>query len=349
MDRIPAADALAAGRPVVLVDDLDPGRGGDLVLAASLATPTLLAFAVRHTSGFVCVALPGSTCDQLRLSPMRHDDPSGTGTAYQVTVDLHGVGTGISATARAATITALASPTSTATDFVRPGHVVPLRARSGGVLSRPGHTEAAVDLARLAGLPSAAALSAIVSRERPSHLAHGAELDRFAREHQLATISLTELIGFRRRREPQVRRIVETSLPTRHGRFRAVGYADLGDGAEHVALLAGPVDPSTPVHVHVECLTGDALGSTGCPCRRRLDRALSTFATDGRGIVVYVRPTRAVRACGLPGSTDHRGTATAERILADLGVINQVDPDMPATARLDARPSAATSGGRAAG
>lgn len=324
VDRVrDALAAIAAGRPVVVVDDADREDEGDLIFAASRATPALVAFTVRHTSGFVCVALPGDECDRLDLSPMHHSDGDHFGTAYQVTVDLVGTGTGISAASRAATVAALAAPASAAADFTRPGHVVPLRARPGGVLERPGHTEAAVDLARLAGLPPAGALCEIVSEDHPGEMARGAELERFAKEHDLLLISVDDLIAYRRHTEPQVRRVVETGLPTAHGCFRAVGYASTTSAAEHVALVAGPVDEATPVHVHVECLSGDVFRSTECACRRELDDAMDRFAEAGRGVVLYLRPAGRARACALHDSAlaalgDAR--AAASWMLDDLGV-----------------------------
>lgn len=339
-DRVrQALEAVASGRPVVVVDDADRENEGDLIFAASCATSALVAFTVRHTSGFVCVALPGDACDRLGLSPMHHTNADRYRTAYQVTVDLVGTGTGISAASRAATIAALAAPGSAAGDFTRPGHVVPLRARPGGVLSRPGHTEAAVDLARLAGLPAAGALCEIVSQDHPGEMSRGAELERFAKEHDLVLISVGDLIRYRRRTEPQVRRVVETALPTEHGLFRAVGYAGTTDGAEHVALLAGPVDDTVPVHVHSECLSADVLRATGCACRRELDAAMAEFAAAGRGIVVYLRPAGTARACGLfaPAVPTHADRAVAEWVLADLGARawpTSGEPG-PAPARLD--------------
>jgi 3,4-dihydroxy 2-butanone 4-phosphate synthase/GTP cyclohydrolase II len=315
-----AIAAVAAGRPVIVVDDADRKNEGDLVFAATAATPALVAFTVRHTSGFVCVALPDEMCDRLGLHPMRRSGGNRFGTAYQVAVDLRGTGTGISATARAATIAALGSPTSTAADFARPGHVVPLRARPGGVLTRPGHTEAAVDLVRLAGPPAAGALSEIVSKERPGEMAHGAELERFAKEHDLVLISVAELVTHRRHTESQVRRVVETSLPTAHGPFTAVGYVGEQDGAEHLALVAGPVDPTVPVHVHVECLSGDVMRSTGCNCRHDLDEALERLAARRRGIIVYLRPAGPAHPCAIRKQAVHlTAAATAGWILVDLG------------------------------
>ena len=335
-----ALAALAVGEPVIVVDDADRENEGDLIFAAALATPALVAFTVRHTSGFVCVALPGEDCDRLELSPMHYANEDRYRTAYQVPVDLAGTGTGASASARAATIAALAAPDSTPPDFVRPGHVVPLRARPGGVLDRPGHTEAAVDLARLAGLAPVGALCEIVSQDRPSEMAHGAELERFAKEHDLVLLTVADLIRYRRRTEPQVRRVSETSLPTEHGPFRAVGFTSTHDGAEHVALVAGPVDETVPVYVHTECLSGDVLRSTLCACRSELDAAMARFSAKRRGIVVYLRPAGRPRACVLfAPTTDQDGpgaqTAAAEWILADLGACPA--PEVPDPAARQAR------------
>lgn len=317
-----AIAAIAEGKPVVVVDDDGRENEGDLIFAAVHATPQLMAFTVRHTSGFVCVALTGEDCDRLALPPMSHHSQDRFGTAYRVPVDLRGTGTGISAAARAATVAALASPRSTARDFVRPGHVVPLSARPGGVLHRRGHTEAAVDLTRLAGLPAAGVLCEIVSQDRPGEMARGSELERFAKEHDLVHLSVDDLVRYRRASEPQVCRVVTTSLPTRHGTFNAVGYGSVVDDAEHMALVAGPLDRVTadvPVHVHVECLSGDVLRSTGCACRADLDRALAHAARGG--IVVYLRPAGRTRACVLrePAVDLDAAAAAAEWILADLG------------------------------
>jgi 3,4-dihydroxy 2-butanone 4-phosphate synthase/GTP cyclohydrolase II len=340
-----ALDAIAQGSAIVVVDDADRENEGDLIFAACRATAALVSFTVRYTSGFVCVALPGEECDRLALPPMHHHNGDPFRTAYRVTVDRYGTGTGISAASRAATIAALGSPHSTAQDFQRPGHVVPLRAQPGGVLQRAGHTEAAVDLTRLAGLPAAGALCEIVSQDRPGEMARGAELERFAKEHDLVLLSVADLIHYRRRTEPQVRRVVTTSLPTAHGPFHAIGYAGLYDGAEHLALVAGEIDPSSteavPVHVHRECLSGDVLRSTACDCGRALDEAMGRFAISGRGVVVYLRPAAGAQACGLfegrspIGRDQSIENVAAEWILADLGVRRLAVPVEPEPARLD--------------
>jgi 3,4-dihydroxy 2-butanone 4-phosphate synthase/GTP cyclohydrolase II len=322
-----ALDAIAAGRPVIVVDDEHRENEGDLVFAAECATPELMAFTVRHTSGYVCVALPASECDRLDLPPMHSMNTDRMGTAYRVTVDLAtGVGTGISARDRARTVAAHADRASDGSDFTRPGHVVPLLARAGGVLSRPGHTEAAVDLTRLAGMRPAGALCEIVSQDLPGEMARGPELQRFATEHGLVLISIADLIAYRRRHEPQLARVAVTALPTAHGGFRAIGYRGLLDGAEHIALLTGTVGKGErlPVYVHAECLTGDVLGSLSCGCRRRLENALSTIAAAGRGLVVYTRSVSRARGCGLfecrRGPTEQEPAEVAAQVLRDLGI-----------------------------
>ncbi|HEX2301627.1 MAG TPA: bifunctional 3,4-dihydroxy-2-butanone-4-phosphate synthase/GTP cyclohydrolase II [Pseudonocardiaceae bacterium] len=283
---------VAAGRPVIVVDDEERENEGDLIFAASQATPELLAFTVRHTSGYICVALTGEACDRLDLPPMYHTNQDKRGTAYTVTVDAReGVTTGISAADRARTIRLLADPDAKSVDFVRPGHVVPLRAKEGGVLRRPGHTEASVDLARMAGLPPAGVLCEIVSAKDPGDMARRDELEVFAAEHDLALITIADLIAYRRRFEKQVERVAEARVPTAHGDFRAIGFDSLLDGLEHIALVRGEIGDGTDVLVrmHSECLTGDVFGSLRCDCGPQLDAALAAIAAEGRGVVVYIR------------------------------------------------------------
>lgn len=317
-----AVSDLADGRPVVVADGCS--GHGDLVVAAARATGTAIAFIVRHSSGFVCVAVDDETCNRLELAPMDH---GGAGASpYRVSVDGRGTGTGISAAARAATIAALADPAAAPADFVRPGHVIPLLAASGGVLSAPGRAEATVDLARLAGQPPAGALAEIVSSARPDELASGAELRDFAALHDLTIVTIDEIVEHRRGTEPQVRRVTTTALPTVHHAFRAFGYIGVHDAAEHVALVAGDgtVRPGSPVHVHVECLTGDVLRSTLCGCRAALEESLQRFGETGDGIVIYLRPSGPARACGLlqdAAETDRAaGHHIASWILRDLGL-----------------------------
>ncbi|HEX6968334.1 MAG TPA: bifunctional 3,4-dihydroxy-2-butanone-4-phosphate synthase/GTP cyclohydrolase II [Micromonosporaceae bacterium] len=280
---------LAAGRPVVVVDDENRENEGDLIFAADAATPELLAFTIRHTSGYVCVALTGPDCERLDLPPMYHTNQDRRGTAYRVAVDAReGVSTGISAADRARTIRLLADPATTPSDLARPGHVVPLRARSGGVLQRPGHTEAAVDLARLAGRRPAGVLCELVNDD--GTMMRLPELAEFAARHGLTLISIADLIAYRRRIEKQVERVAEARLPTAHGVFRALGYR-AADGTEHLALVYGDLGDGRDVlvRVHSECLTGDVFGSLRCDCGQQLDAALARVAREGRGTVLYLR------------------------------------------------------------
>jgi 3,4-dihydroxy 2-butanone 4-phosphate synthase/GTP cyclohydrolase II len=283
---------IASGRPVIVVDDEDRENEGDLIFAAEKATPELLAFMVRYTSGYVCVSLTEADCTRLDLPPMYHTNQDQRGTAYTVTVDARkGISTGISAADRARTIRLLADVTSTAEDFNRPGHVVPLRAKDGGVLRRPGHTEAGVDLARLAGLAPVGVLCEIVSQKDEGDMARREELEVFAQEHDLALITIADLIAYRRRVETQVARVAEARIPTAHGKFTAVGYDSLLDGIEHVALVYGDLGDGEDVlvRVHSECLTGDVFGSLRCDCGPQLDAALEAVAAQGRGVVLYMR------------------------------------------------------------
>lgn len=283
---------IAAGRSVVVVDDEDRENEGDLIFAAEKATPELLAFMVRYTSGYICVPLTEADCDRLDLPPMYHTNQDRRGTAYTVTVDAReGVSTGISAADRAHTIRLLADPDTKPSDFTRPGHVVPLRAKGGGVLRRPGHTEAAVDLARMAGLRPAGVLCEIVSQKDEGDMARREELEVFAQEHDLALITIADLIVYRRRTEKQVVRVAETRIPTAHGMFRGVGYDSVIDGIEHIALVYGDIGDghNVLVRVHSECLTGDVFGSLRCDCGPQLDAALEAVATEGRGVVLYMR------------------------------------------------------------
>lgn len=281
---------IKAGRPVVVVDDANRENEGDLIFAAELATPELVAFMVRYTSGYICVALTEGECDRLDLPPMHHTNQDRRGTAYTVTVDAReGVSTGISAADRAHTIRLLADPGTGPEDLARPGHVVPLRAREGGVLRRPGHTEAATDLTRLAGLRPVGVLCELVNDD--GTMMRGPDLERFCAEHSLLLVTIADLIAYRRRTEKQVELVAEARLPTRHGVFRALGYCGDYDSAEHVALVLGDLGDGRDVlvRVHSECLTGDVFGSLRCDCGPQLDTALERVAQEGRGVVLYLR------------------------------------------------------------
>ncbi|WP_182357160.1 bifunctional 3,4-dihydroxy-2-butanone-4-phosphate synthase/GTP cyclohydrolase II [Tomitella gaofuii] len=287
-----AVSDIAAGKAVVVVDDEDRENEGDLIFAAEKATPELVAFMVRYTSGYLCVPLTGADCERLALPPMYTVNQDKHGTAYTVTVDAReGVTTGISAADRARTMRMLADGDAGAEDFTRPGHVVPLRAKEGGVLRRPGHTEAAVDLAALAGLRPAGAICEIVSQKDDGEMARADELRVFADEHELAMISIADLISWRRKHEKHVKRVADARIPTAHGPFRAVGYESVHDDVEHVALVCGDIGDGADVlvRVHSECLTGDVFGSLRCDCGPQLDAAMQMVAAEGRGVVLYMR------------------------------------------------------------
>ena len=295
LDSVDQAIAdIAAGKAVIVVDNEDRENEGDLIFAAELATPELVAFMVRYSSGYICAPLLPEDCERLNLPPMMAVNQDVRHTAYTVTVDLANGSTGISATSRCETIRALADPTSEPADFTRPGHVVPLAARPNGVLERDGHTEASIDLARLAGLRPAGVLCEIVSEEDPTDMARSPELRRFADKHGLTMISIEQLIDWRRHHEQHVTRQVETRLPTEHGEFRAVGYRNDVDKHEHIALIVGDLDDyagatDVPVRVHSECLTGDVFGSQRCDCGPQLQESLRAVQEAGRGIVIYLR------------------------------------------------------------
>jgi 3,4-dihydroxy 2-butanone 4-phosphate synthase / GTP cyclohydrolase II len=285
-----AVAAIGAGRPVVVVDDENRENEGDLIFAAELATPDLLAFMVRYTSGFICAPLTEADADRLELPPMYHTNQDKRGTAYTVTVDARsGVSTGISAADRAHTVRLLADPGTSSADLSRPGHVVPLRAKPGGVLRRPGHTEAAIDLAGLAGLRPAAVLCELVNDD--GTMMRLPDLEIFVKEHGLVLISIADLVAYRRRTESMVERVAEARLPTEYGLFRAYGYRAEPDGAEQIALVHGEVGDGQDVlvRVHSECLTGDTFGSLRCDCGPQLHAALRAVAAEGRGVVLYIR------------------------------------------------------------
>ncbi|MFE2497819.1 bifunctional 3,4-dihydroxy-2-butanone-4-phosphate synthase/GTP cyclohydrolase II [Streptomyces scopuliridis] len=336
---------IAAGRPVVVVDDEDRENEGDLVIAAEMATPEIIAFMMSECRGLICAPMEGPELDRLELPQMVGHNTESMRTAFTVSVDAsgaHGVTTGISAADRATTLQLLAAGDAEPGDFVRPGHVFPLRAKAGGVLVRNGHTEAAVDLARLAGLRPAGAIVEIAGED--GVMLRLPELIPFARKHGLTIISIEDLIAYRRTSEPTVRREAEVRLPTAYGEFTAYGYRSTVDGVEHVALVHGDIGDGEDllVRVHSECLTGDIFGSLRCDCGPQLQASMERITKEGRGVVVYLRGHEGrgigllskLRAyelqerghdtldanleLGLPA--DARDYAAGARILDDLGV-----------------------------
>ncbi len=299
-----AVDALRAGRPVVVLDEPDREGEGDLVIAAECATAEWLAFLIREARGLVCVAMEGRRLDELGLPPMTVVNTGPQGTAFAVSVDAAAVSTGMSALDRAATVRALIDPATRPSDLLRPGHVFPLRAAGGGLAERRGHTEAAVELCRLAGLTPAAVIAEIVNPD--GSMARARDLERFAAAHQLAFVTVAELLerldlpgevppasteqAAGARPGGRVRRGAESWLPSEHGRFRLIAYDDAAGRPVDLALVLGDPGGAPPlVRLHSECLTGDVLGSLRCDCGPQLDESLRRIGAAGRGILLYLR------------------------------------------------------------
>ncbi|MDQ3092519.1 MAG: bifunctional 3,4-dihydroxy-2-butanone-4-phosphate synthase/GTP cyclohydrolase II [Actinomycetota bacterium] len=284
-----ALDDIRAGRIVVVVDDEDRENEGDLTLAAQFATPEAVNFMATHGRGLICLALTPDRCDELQLDLMPAKNESPFETAFTITVEAReGVTTGISAPDRARTIQVAVDPRSTPRDLVQPGHLFPLKAKEGGVLERTGHTEAAVDLARLAGLNPAGVICEIMADE--GHMAVGDELAAYCERHGLKMVTIADLIAYRRLHDKLVERVVDVSLPTGFGEFTAIGYRSLVDTKHHVALVKGEVagEEDVLVRVHSECLTGDVFHSLRCDCGEQLESALGMIEKEGRGVLLYL-------------------------------------------------------------
>lgn len=283
-------EAIGRGDLVIMVDDEDRENEGDLILAADSATPEKLGFMLRYTSGIICLPVVGERLDELELPMMVANNTDVRRTAFTVSIDATvGTTTGISSADRCRTIEAMVNPESKPEDFSRPGHMYPLRYEPGGVLKRAGHTEAAVDLAELAGHYPAGVLAEIMNDD--GSVARLPQLVEFAEKHDLLLGTIADLIGYRREREQLVERVVEARVPTAHGTFRAVGYRSLVDDRQHMALVMGEFGDGEGIltRVHSECLTGDVFGSLRCDCGQQLDAALARIGEEGRGVVLYIR------------------------------------------------------------
>ena len=282
---------IKAGKLVIVADDEDRENEGDLICAAELVTPEMINFMIRKAGGWICLALTNERADYLELAPQSEVSTDEYRTAFTISIDADerfGVTTGVSAQDRARTIRVAVDPNTVPTDLRRPGHIPPLRARDGGVLQRVGHTETAVDLARLAGLSPAGVICEILNEDGSS--ARRPQLERFAQEHELTFITVAQLVAYRLQTERLVHRVAEARLPTELGTWRVVGYRNDVDTHEHIALVYGEVGPdaSVLVRMHSKCLTGDVFHSLRCDCGWQLETAMRMIAKEGKGVIVYL-------------------------------------------------------------
>jgi 3,4-dihydroxy 2-butanone 4-phosphate synthase/GTP cyclohydrolase II len=285
-----AIEDIKAGKMLILVDDESRENEGDLYMAAEKVTPEAINFMAKYGKGLICLPIIGERLDELRIPIMVHENTSRFTTAFTVSIEAkHGTTTGISAHDRAETIKAVLNPATKPEDLVRPGHTFPIRAREGGVLVRAGHTEAAIDLARLAGLYPAGIICEVMNED--GTMARLPQLEEMASQFGLKIASIADLIAYRRRHERLVQRLAEASLPTRYGEFTVIAYKSVVDPDEHIALIKGDVSTDEPVlvRVHSECLTGDVFGSLRCDCGDQIALAMQRIGREGRGVFLYMR------------------------------------------------------------